>query len=559
MNAETFFKHFATFAEAPNGVTKLREMILQLAVQGKLVPQDPKDELATALFEQIQLDRSRLIADGIIRRGKPLPAVGVDELPFQVPASWVWVRFDDVGDWGAGATPNRGRLDYFGGDIKWFKSGELNEAYLEDSEEKITELALKECSLRENRPGDVLVAMYGATIGKVGILNVPATTNQAVCACTCYHGVFNRYLFLMLKAFKSYFISNSSGAAQPNFSKEKIVRTPFPLPPLAEQKRIVSKVDQLMKLCDELESRQTARRESRMRLVGATLDRVVSTSSTAEFPKHVNRLRDQFDRLFDTPTTIPQLRQTILQLAVQGKLVPQDPNDEPVPSGIFNINQLGGGPDRKVFLKAVSNILVPATWALAPLAAVSEAIVDCPHSTPKWTTTGRMCVRTNQFRAGSLDLTDVRFVNDATFLERIQRLRPVANDILYSREGGILGIACRIPEKVELCLGQRMMVIRSATVVDPAFLEMILNSPLITNIAKNRTTGGAAPRVNVATVKAYPIPVPPRAEQKRIVEKANYLMKLCDDLESQLFESETQSTQLLSAAVHHLLNASSTV
>ena len=135
MTPETFCEQFATFAEAPNGVAKLRELILQLAVQGKLGTQDVNDEPTAVLFSQIQAERSRLIADGVMRRSKPLPPVGADELPFQIPTQWSWIRFDDVGDWGAGATPNRGRLDYFGGTIKWFKSGELNDAYIDDSEE----------------------------------------------------------------------------------------------------------------------------------------------------------------------------------------------------------------------------------------------------------------------------------------------------------------------------------------------------------------------------------------------------------------------------------------
>ena len=134
MNAETFCEQFATFAEAPNGVAKLRELVFQLAVQGKVVPQDHNDEPASALFSQIQAERSRLIAEGVMRRSKPLPPVSNDEQLFQIPTQWTWIRFDDVGDWGAGATPNRGRLDYFGGNIKWFKSGELNDAYIDDSE-----------------------------------------------------------------------------------------------------------------------------------------------------------------------------------------------------------------------------------------------------------------------------------------------------------------------------------------------------------------------------------------------------------------------------------------
>jgi type I restriction enzyme S subunit len=126
-------------------------------------------------------------------------------------------------------------------------------------------------------------------------------------------------------------------------------------------------------------------------------------------------------------------------------------------------------------------------------------------------------------------------------------------DILYSREGGILGVACRVPPGVQLCLGQRMMLIRSGEEVDSAFLEMVLNSPLIAEIARRRTTGGAAPRVNVATVKAYPIPVPPLTEQKRIVAKVNQLMALCDELEAKLRQAEADSEKLLNAAVRHVI------
>jgi type I restriction enzyme S subunit len=125
MNAETFCEHFATFADAPNAISKLRELIFQLAVQGKVVSQDKNDEPASVLFSKIQTEREVLIARRVIRRSKPLPQIDAAEWPFEIPATWLWVRFDDVGDWGAGATPNRGRPDYFGGEIKWFKSGEL--------------------------------------------------------------------------------------------------------------------------------------------------------------------------------------------------------------------------------------------------------------------------------------------------------------------------------------------------------------------------------------------------------------------------------------------------
>lgn len=160
--------------------------------------------------------------------------------------------------------------------MPWFKSGELVADFISVSEETVTELALKECSLRRNKPGDVLIAMYGATIGKTAILNVEGTTNQAVCACTPFNGVFNKYLLLTLKAMKSNFIGQGAGGAQPNISREKIVATATGLPPLAEQHRIVAKVDQLMALCDQLKTRLNQARQLNEQLASTLVEQAVA-------------------------------------------------------------------------------------------------------------------------------------------------------------------------------------------------------------------------------------------------------------------------------------------
>jgi type I restriction enzyme S subunit len=186
--------------------------------------------------------------------------------------------------------------------------------------------------------------------------------------------------------------------------------------------------------------------------------------------------------------------------------------------------------ERKQYSHPGLKFQVPMHWDVKRLDQLSQTIVDCPHSTPKWTESGVICVRTSQFKAGSLDLSTSKFVSEETYQERIHRLEPKEDDILYSREGGILGIACHIPKGARLCLGQRMMLIRTHHGVLSKFIEMTLNSPLITSIARNLTTGGAAPRVNVSVVKAYPIPLPPLAEQHRIVAKVGQLMALCDQL-----------------------------
>jgi len=181
------------------GIQKLRELILELAVRRKLVPQDPNDEPAGELLKRIEAEYKQLLKQGQIKKAKVLPSITNDELPFELPNGWEYVRLNDLGEWGAGATPNRGNSEFYGGDIPWFKSGELVGDYISESEEFVTELALKTTSLRYNKPGDVLIAMYGATIGKTSILEVHATTNQAVCACTPFSGVYNVFLLKLLK------------------------------------------------------------------------------------------------------------------------------------------------------------------------------------------------------------------------------------------------------------------------------------------------------------------------------------------------------------------------
>lgn len=184
---------------------------------------------------------------------KPLPEITEDEIPFEIPESWAWCRLGSIGVWASGATPSRTKPEYYNnGKIPWLKTGDLNDGIITDIPECITDLALKETSVRINSIGSVLIAMYGATIGKVGILAIPATTNQACCACQQYDGIFNKYLFYYLLSQKESFKKQSEGGAQPNISKEKIINYLFVLPPLAEQHRIVNKMEELLQLCNRL-------------------------------------------------------------------------------------------------------------------------------------------------------------------------------------------------------------------------------------------------------------------------------------------------------------------
>lgn len=226
----------------------LEKSILQYAIQGKLVEQDTSDEPASELLKRISEQKERMIKEKIIKKEKPLPPITEEEIPFDIPETWEWVRVGDVGPWRAGSTPSRSNPLYYSGEIPWIKTGELNDGYIEASNEFISASALKECSLPLNKPGSVLIAMYGATIGKVGILNIPATTNQACCASYPFEGVYNKYLFYYLLSMRNHFRSSAAGGAQPNISKEKLVKTLIPLPPFNEQIRIANKLDEILPL-----------------------------------------------------------------------------------------------------------------------------------------------------------------------------------------------------------------------------------------------------------------------------------------------------------------------
>ena len=244
---------------------ELKNSILQLAIQGKLVEQRAEEGTGAELLEKIFAEKN---AEGAKGKGEKSHAKSAksakvgscvsreeipdDEKPFDIPESWEWVRLGEIGSWASGATPSRTHSEYYGGSIPWLKTGDLTDGYVSSIPEFITDLALEKNSVRLNPVGSVLMAMYGATIGKLGILQIAATTNQACCACIPYDGVWNKYLFYYLMARRKAFIKMGEGGAQPNISKEKIVNALIPLPPLAEQKRIVAKLEELLPLCERL-------------------------------------------------------------------------------------------------------------------------------------------------------------------------------------------------------------------------------------------------------------------------------------------------------------------
>ena len=210
-------------------IKQTKSKVLDLAIHGKLVPQDPNEEPAIELLKRINPKAEIITDNGHYQK---------------LPEGWCLTILGSIGTWQSGATPSRLQKDYYGGNIPWLKTGDLNDGIITNIPEFITEKALEETSVKLNPTDSILIAMYGATIGKIGILSFPATTNQACCACLDYK-IDKMYIFYFLLSNRINFVTMGGGGAQPNISKEKIVNTTFPLPPLAEQKRIVSKIEEL--------------------------------------------------------------------------------------------------------------------------------------------------------------------------------------------------------------------------------------------------------------------------------------------------------------------------
>lgn len=559
MKLETFFEKFGQFADAPDAVAKMRELVLQLAVRGKLVSQDSTDEPADALLVSIRNTKHRPANGKAIKKQAPVP-VSDEEIPFSVPRSWAWTRLGEIGEWGSGSTPSRGDHSLFGGGITWLKSGELNDNHeLERSEETLSDLALRNGSFRRNQVGDVLLAMYGATLGKAAILAGPAVTNQAVCGCTPFDGACNRYLFYFLISQRANFCAASEGGAQPNISKVKIIWTPFPLPPLAEQKRIIAKIDELMALCDRLEAQQKERETRHTALNRAAIARF----DDAPTPANLNFL---FHPSYSV--TPSDLRKTILDLAVRGKLVTQDPRDE---QAEILFGRIQGERHRyaeshgirvnesKKEEKTVFPFKIPVPWKWTSLSSVFNVVTDGDHLPPPKADSGIAFLTIGNITTGRLDFSSTRFVPDQYYRALAEFRRPVIGDILYTVVGATYGRPALVDTTQPFCIQRHIALFRPAPSMDVDFLLLLLKSPLVYEQAAASTTGTAQPTVPLGALRSFRVPLPPLSEQKRIAAKASQLMTLADRLEMQLAESEKTAKELLEAAIHELLHPTADV
>ncbi len=343
MNAELLLEHYERIAEAPDAIARLRRFILDLAVRGKLVEQDPNDEPACELLKRIAVEKARLVRVGQIKKPRELDA-GSDILaPFAIPSSWQWQRLDAVGAVVGGGTPSAADPENFaepGDGIPWLTPADLGgytELYISRGARDLSEKGSRSSSASIMPAGTVLFTSR-APIGYVAISANPISTNQGFKSIVPYIPECSRFIALAMKAFAPEIDANAPGTTFKEVSGKIVAAVPFPLPPLPEQHRIVAKIDELMALCDQLEAVRAEREMDRNKLTLSILAKL-NEPNPETFTEDVGFALKHLEPLTKRTDQIKQLGQAILNLAVRGRLVAQDPNDEPASEQLLRIGQ----------------------------------------------------------------------------------------------------------------------------------------------------------------------------------------------------------------------------
>uniref|UniRef100_UPI00402A23C4 restriction endonuclease subunit S n=1 Tax=Segatella hominis TaxID=2518605 RepID=UPI00402A23C4 len=464
----------------------LRQKILDLAIHGKLVPQDPNDEPASVLLERIRAEKERLIKEGKIKKPKKSKAAcDKPHYPFELPKGWVWTTLGEIGSWQSGATPSRMNKDYYGGNIPWLKTGDLNDGTITYIPEYITQRALEETSVRLNPKGSILIAMYGATIGKIGILSFPATTNQACCACYEY-SINQMFLFYFLLANRENFIAMGGGGAQPNISKEKIISTNMPLPPLKEQERIVAEIERWLSFVDIVEIEKS-----------------------------------------DLQSTICLAKSKILDLAIHGKLVPQDPNDEPASELLKRIN-----PKAEITCDNPQYGKLPKGWCLCHIPDVANTLLGKTLDRSKNTGTPKDYLCAINVLWGKFDFTTHKqFLLEKNEYERYAVMK---GDLMVCEGGDVGRCAIWEDDSKEIYYQNALHRIRCKEGVFNYYILYLLWHYKLNGTIDYLCKGVTIKHFTQTVMNKLDILLPPFEEQKRIVAKIEDLFTQLDKIESSL-------------------------
>lgn len=564
MNAALLLEHYERIAES----TRLRRFVLDLAVRGKLVEQDPNDEAASKLVSTFQAERKIRIANREMRNSKQLS--GIDEPPFAIPAGWLWLPLGETGNIFSGNSINEGTRER----LSQAQSGRPFIA-TKDVGYGLDELAYAngllvpeaDTTFKVARPDTPLICSEGGSAGrKIGLCNREICFGNKLIANEPWSKISPRYvLYVYLSPFfYEEFRSRMTGVIG-GISLNRFIELPFPLPPFGEQQRIVAKVDELMALCDQLEAAQMEREGQRDKLALSTLAKL-NEPDPDTFAADARFTLEHLEPLTKRTDQIKQLRQTILNLAVRGKLVEQDPNVEPASvllSRITAENQRlmreKGIRTQKPGLPVDSlkaPVQLPPSWQYVYLQDLAYQITDGTHLTPKYTETGKPFLSAQNIKPFRFMPQKHRLVSEADFENYRANRRPERGDILMTRVGAGIGEAAVLNSDFEFAFYVSLCLIKVPVgLVSAEYLTLWLNSPEGRESSTTRTYGKGASQgnLNLSLIRTFNIPLPPLSEQHRIIAKVDQLMALCDQLEASLVQGEQTRSKLLEAVLHEAL------
>ena len=564
MNADRLLAHYERIDDAPDAIARLRRFILGLAVRGKLVPQDPNDEPASELLERIAAEKARLVKAGEFREPRNAVEIKRDKLPFVPAVHWEWSRLIDI------ACPSYGfafQSSEFNTDKRGMPLIRIRDISKTDTEVYYEGDFDSTCLVRA---GDYLVGMDGnfnlrRWQGLDGLLN------QRVMRINGWRcDVDQEFVKLPLQMVLDYLHGATSLTTVKHLSAKQVNGIEIPLPPLAEQHRIVTKVDELMALCDRLEAARTEREATRDRMATASLVRL-NDPDPVVFRNHAAFAIENLTPLTIRTDQIKALRQTILNLAVRGKLVPQDPNDEPafclIERARFSMSRLiQCGEAAK--MKSMPPIMeedelfpVPKTWEWVRLGELSRLITK--GSSPKWQgidyvdkASGVLFVTSENVGNYKLKKLDKLKYVETRFNEIEPRSVLQKGDILLNLVGASIGRSAEFDLDCVANINQAVALIRPIQNDEDAvsaYLLHYLNSPVSIREMLGSRVINAQPNISLTDIRIFLVPLPPPAEQHRIVAKVDELMALCDRLEKKLAGGDDTRRRLLDALLHEVL------
>jgi type I restriction enzyme S subunit len=540
------------------GVKKLRKLIRELAVRGKLVSQDTNDEPASDLLSRLHAEKTQLIAEGRTKLGKPQPIISSDEKPYSLPAGWKWIRLNDfVLRIISGGTPSKNVSEFWNGDIPWASVKDLNvERFLETTEDHITKAGLEAGSKLASK-GDLLICTRMG-LGKVAIAAVDVAINQDLKALKLSSLIDINYFINFYSTLKII----GSGMTVAGIKQDELLGYCIPTPPLEEQRRIVAKIDELMTLCDRLEAQHGDAADAHEKLVSHLLGTLTQSQSAADFNTNWQRIASHFDTLFTTEASIDALKQTLLQLAVMGKLVAQDANDEPASQLLKHIQAekaklIAEGKIKKdrLFVPSVERenpYTIPRSWKWVTLDEISQV------------GTGATPLRTTfeYYNPPSISWVTSGETSHSFISETEQYVSALAlqetNLTVYPR--GTLIVAMygqgktrgQITElMIEACTNQACAAIQLYSDIESHRKYVKLFFEKIYDEIRELAAGGAQPNLNLSKIKETLLPLPPLSEQYRIVVKIDELMNICDRLRLCITYAKQQQQKLADVLVAH--------